>query len=166
MTSKKNRHLSCPMLSFLYIHSKPSMNSNQRYSPETLNSGHIRRIIVPCDIQIWRMTLKNNRASHQYCFEICASFHSHQWVLTGDTVRKRPIRVKIAFFVPCDLDIWQIMVKKNRAPLLCYFKLCVSFPSHWWIQTSVTVTIWVKIDLSLATSSFVHHFIIICEFWS
>ena len=27
----------------------------------------------------------------------------------------------------------------NRAPLLCYFKLCASFRSHWWIQTWVTV---------------------------
>ena len=25
------------------------------------------------------------------------------------------------------------------APLLCYFKLCASFRSHWWIQTGVTV---------------------------
>ena len=25
--------------------------------------------------------------------------------------------------------------KNNRAPLLCYFKLCASFRSHWWIQT-------------------------------
>ena len=40
-------------------------------------------------------------------------------------------------FVPCDLEIWQM--KGNRAPLLCYFKLCASFRSHWWIQTGVTV---------------------------
>ena len=35
---------------------------------------------------------------------------------------------------------------KKRAPLLCYFKLCASFRSHWWIQTWVTVRkrpIWV-----------------------
>ena len=40
-------------------------------------------------------------------------------------------------------------LKNNRAPLLCYFKLCVSFRSHWWIQTWVTVRkcpIWVKFD--------------------
>ena len=46
------------------------------------------------------------------------------------------------FVVPCDLE-------KNGAPLLWYFKLCVSFRSHWWIQTEVTVRkrpIWVKID--------------------
>ena len=40
-------------------------------------------------------------------------------------------------------------LKNNRAPLLCYFKLCASFRSHWWIPTGVTVwkrPIWVKID--------------------
>ena len=40
-------------------------------------------------------------------------------------------------------------LEKNRAPLLCYFKLCASFRSHWWIQTGVTVRkhpIWVKFD--------------------
>ena len=40
-------------------------------------------------------------------------------------------------------------LKNNRAPLLCYFKLCASFRSHWWIQTGVTVRkrpIWVKFD--------------------
>ena len=39
--------------------------------------------------------------------------------------------------------------KNNMAPLLCYFKLCASFRSHWWIQTGVTVRkrpIWVKFD--------------------
>ena len=51
--------------------------------------------------------------------------------------------------VPCDLEIWQMTLKNNRAPLLCYFKLWTSFCSRWWIQTRVTVRkrpIWVKID--------------------
>ena len=42
-----------------------------------------------------------------------------------------------------------LTLKNNRAPLLCYFKLCASFRSHWWIQTGVKVRnrpIWVKID--------------------
>ena len=42
-----------------------------------------------------------------------------------------------------------VAAKNNRAPLQCYFKLCVSFLSHWWIQTWVTVwkpPIWVKFD--------------------
>ena len=52
------------------------------------------------------------------------------------------------FFVACDLKIRWMTLKKNRAPLLCCFKLCASFYSHHWIQTGVTVRkrqIWVKI---------------------
>ena len=57
------------------------------------------------------------------------------------------------FFSPCDLEIWWLTFKNNRAPLLCYFKLCASFESHRLIQTGVTVQkrlIWVKIDDFLA----------------
>ena len=91
------------------------------------------------------------------------------------------------FFSPCDLEIWWMTPKINRAPLLCYFKLFASFRSHWWIQTGVTVwkrPIWVKCyalksrvtlkfdgwhwktigHLFYATSSFVHHFVAIGEF--
>ena len=90
-------------------------------------------------------------------------------------------------FVPCDLEIWWMILENNRAPLLCYFKLYASFRSHRWIQAGVTVRkrpIWVKIDdffscvtlqfdvwpwktighLFNATSSFVHHFLTIGDF--
>ena len=85
------------------------------------------------------------------------------------------------FFSLCDLEIWCMTLKNNRAPLLYYIKLCVSFQIHRWIQTEVTLrkrSIWVEISnfLSLmtlkfdgwpwktighlfyTTSSFVHHF--------
>ena len=91
------------------------------------------------------------------------------------------------FFSPCDLEIWWMTQKNNRAPPLCYFKLFASFRSHWWIQTGIRVRkgpIWVKCyaflsrvtlkfdgwpwktigHLFYATSSFVHHFIAIGEF--
>ena len=91
------------------------------------------------------------------------------------------------FISPCDLEIWWMTPKNNRALLQCYFKLFVSFRSHWWIQTGVTVwkrLIWVKIEgffsrvtlkfdrwpwktighLFYATSSFVHHLVAIGEF--
>ena len=45
----------------------------------------------------------------------------------------------VNFFRPCDREIWRMTLQYNRAPLLCYFKLCASFRSHWWIQTSITV---------------------------
>ena len=34
------------------------MNSNLSYSPETPNLDQIRRFLEPCDLEIWRMTLK------------------------------------------------------------------------------------------------------------
>ena len=87
---------------------------------------------------------------------------------------------------PCDLEIWRMTLQNNRAALLCYFKLCASFHTHWWFQISVTVrkhSIRVKIDnflsrvtlkfdgwpsktighLFYATSNFVQHFIAIVE---
>ena len=51
------------------------------------------------------------------------------------------------FFRPCDLGIWWMTTKNNRAPFLCLFKLFASFRSHWWVQTGVKVwkcLIWVK----------------------
>ena len=92
------------------------------------------------------------------------------------------------FFEPCDLEIWRRMtLKNNRAHLLCYFKLCAAFHSHWWIQTGVTVRkhligvknedffsrVTLKFDvwpwktighLFYATSSFLQHFVAIGEF--
>ena len=91
------------------------------------------------------------------------------------------------FFSLCDLEIWWMNLENNRVPLLYYIKLCVSYQSHGWIQTGVTVrkrSIHFKISNCLScvsftfdrwtwktighlfytTSSFVHHFIAISEF--
>ena len=68
------------------------------YSPETPNLGQNRWCFVPCDLEIWWMTLENNRASLLCCFKLCATFHSHWWIQTGVTVRKCPIWVKFYDF--------------------------------------------------------------------
>ena len=68
------------------------------YSLETPNLGQNRWCFVPCDLEIWWMTLENNRASLLCCFKLCVTFHSHQWIQTGVTVRKRPIWVKFDNF--------------------------------------------------------------------
>ena len=108
------------------------------YSPETPNLGQNRWCFVPCDLEILWMTLENNRASLLCCFKLCATFHSHWWIQTGVTVRKRPNLGQIRRFLePCDLAIWCMTLKNNRAPLLCYFKLYASFRSHQWIQAGV-----------------------------
>ena len=68
------------------------------YSPETPNLGQNRWCFVPCDLEIWWMTLENNRASLLCCFKLCATFHSHWWIQTRVTVRKHPIWVKLDDF--------------------------------------------------------------------
>ena len=107
-----------------------------------------RRFFSPCDFEIWWMTQKNNRAPLLCYFKLFASFRSHWWIQTGVTVRKLPnLGQHRRFFEPCDLEIWRMTFKNNRAPLLSYFKLCAAFRSHWWIQTGVRVRkrpIWVK----------------------
>ena len=103
------------------------------YSPETPNLGQNRWCFVPCDLEIWWMTLENNRASLLCCFKLCATFHSHWWIQTGVTVRKRPNLGQIRRFLePCDLAIW-----------------CMT-----WKTTG---------HLYYATSSSMHHFVAISE---
>ena len=176
------------LLQALCIISYPLVNSNWSYSLETTNLGQIGKFLEPCDLEIWRMTLKNIRPPLLCYLKLCASFRTHWWIQTGVTVWKRPIWVKFDDFYSCatlKFDGWPW--KNNRAPLLCNFKLCAAFRSHWWIQTGVTVRkrpIWVKLDdffsrvtqkfygwpwktighLFYATSSFVHHFVPIGEF--
>ena len=115
-------------------HFKSIEKSNSSYSPETLNSGQNWWVFVPRDLQIWWMTLKNNRASLLYYIKLCASFESHGWVQTGVTVRERSIRVEISVFLS------RVTLKFDRWP---------------WKTIG---------HLSYAASSFVYHFIAIGEF--
>ena len=98
MTPKNYKGTSSMPHQALCIISDPSVNSNWSYSPETPNLGQIRWFLESCDLEIWWMTLKNNRAPLQCYFKLCASFRSHRWFQTGDTVRERPIWVKIDDF--------------------------------------------------------------------
>ena len=114
---------------------------------------------------------------------------SHLIIQNEVTVRKRSIWVKISDFmsrVTLKFDRWPWKI--NRAPLLCYLKLCASFHSHLWIQNGDTFwkrQIWIKIGdlltrvtlkfdgwpwktvghLFYAASSFMHYSIAIRQFW-
>ena len=124
------------------------------------NLSQIRQFLEPCDLKIWRMTLKNNRAPLQCYFKHRASFGSHLWIQTGVTVRKPPIWVKIDDFfshVTLQFDVWPW---KTIGHL---FYVASSFVHHFItigkFQTGVTVQerpIRVKIDyfLSCVTSKF------------
>ena len=110
------------------------MNSNCSYSQETPNLGQIRRFLEPCDLEIWRMTLQNNRAPLLCYFKLCESFHTHWWIQIWVTVRKRSIRVKINDFL-------------SR----------VTYKFYGWPSKTIG-------HLFYATSSFVYHFVPIGEF--
>ena len=122
---------------------------------------------------------------HLFCTtsSFCASFQIHWWIQTAVTVQKCSIWVKIGDFlssVLCDLEIWWMTLTNNRAPLLCYFKLCKLFQSQLNSKTaqfrSKSATFvpchlensWMTLKtighLFYATSRFQHHFIAICEF--
>ena len=59
------------------------------------------------------MTLRNNRAPLLRYVKLCASFQSHQWIQTGVTDQKHSFQIKIGdFFCLCDLEIWQLTLKK------------------------------------------------------
>ena len=110
------------------------MNYNLSYSPETANLGQIPRFLEPCDLQVWRMTLKNKRAPHRCYFELYASFHSHWCIETGVTVQKRPIGSNSTIYlsrVTLQFDVWP------------------------WKKIG---------HVFHATSSFAHHFVAIGEF--
>ena len=122
------------LLQALCIISYPLVNSNWSYSPKTTNLGQIRRFLALCDLEIWRMTLKNNRAPLLCYFKLCASFRSHWLIQTGVTVRKRPIWVKLD-------DFWSRVTLKFDG----------------WPSKTIG-------HLFYATSSFVHYFVAIGEF--
>ena len=82
------------------------MYSNWSYSPETPNLGQIRRFLEPCDLEIWRMTLKNNRAPLLCCFQLCAWFHCQMRIQTGVRVRKRLSWVLTSVTLTSDLWPW------------------------------------------------------------
>ena len=149
-----------------------------------LNLGNTWRFFVPPDLEIWWITLKNNRAPLLYYIKPCAAIGILKLELQSGNAQ---FGSKLPIFCPGDFENWRMTSKNNRAPLLYYIKLCASFQTHWWSQTWVTAwkcssrvkigdflsRMTLKIDvwpwrtighLSYAASTFVHHFIANCEF--
>ena len=90
-------HLFCATSSFMY-HFVPIGDFKLDLQSGNANSGEIRQFLEPCDLEIWRMALQNNRAPPLCYFKLCAAICTHWWIQTGVTVRKRPIWVKFDDF--------------------------------------------------------------------
>ena len=106
------------------------MNSNWSYTPETLNSGRNWWFFVPCDLEIWWMTLENNRASRLYYIKLCASFQIHRWIETEVTVQKRSIWVNFLSCVTLKFDgSWRGSCRCAQLAALSLFR-CSAWVVH------------------------------------
>ena len=150
------------------------------------DSNH--RFFVPCDLEIWWMTLENNRAPLLYYTKICPSFQIHRWIETEVTVRKRSIRVKIGDFLSCvtlKFDGWPWKTTGHlfyttpsfvhHIKSICEFKLELqSGNAQFGSKSAIFCPVWpwnLTEDLQKTighlfnvSSSFVHHFTAISEF--
>ena len=165
------------------------MNLNWSYNPETLDSDHNWWFFfVSCELQTWRMILKNNRAPFLCYFELCASFCSHLWIQTGVTARNCPIWVKISDIFSCvtlKFDRWpwktigHLFYVTSRfvhhCVAICVFKLELQSRNphlgHNRFFVLCDLGIWWMIlktigHLFHTTSSFVYHFIAIGDSYS
>ena len=118
VAAKKQWDTSSVLRQALCMISNPLVNSNCSYSPETLNLGKNWRFSVLCDLEIWWMTVTNNRAPLLCYFKLCKSFQTIGEFKLEWQSRNAQFRSKSAIFVPCDLEISRMTLKNNRAPLL------------------------------------------------
>ena len=84
---------------------------------------------VPCDRQIWWMTLKNKSTSSMLLQALCIILQpsvNSDWSYSLETPNSCQNR---CFF--CPVWPWNLSddLKNNRAPLICHIKLCASL--HW-----------------------------------
>ena len=113
------------------------MNSKSSYSLETCNLGQIQRLFEMCDLEIWWMTLKNNRAPLLSNIKLCASFHHHMWIQNWSY---SPEMAKLGFHL-CDLDLWPLNLTFAVALLLSLAIIPENFMMiRWWEHSEKGVT--------------------------
>ena len=68
--------------------------------------GSNSTVFEPCDLEIWLMTLQNNKAPILSNIKPYASFHNHMWIQTGVTVRRQLGWVVTSVTLTFDLWPW------------------------------------------------------------
>ena len=99
--------------------------------------GQNRRFLEPCDLEIWWMTLKNNKAPLLSNIKHCASFHCHMWIQTGVTVWKRLNGVMTSVTLTFDLWPWHF-AWTSRRPMVITPENFVMI--RWWDHSEKGVT--------------------------
>ena len=95
----------CPwkIIGHLFYATSSFVHLNWSCSPEMPNLGKkIKDFFYPCDLEIWWMTLKYNRAPFLSNIKPYASFDHHTWIQTGVTVRKRWVETSVTL----TFDLW------------------------------------------------------------
>ena len=96
--------------------------------------------LAPVMNQCWNIVNSNLRNNLRW------NFNRNSYIFIHENAFENVICEMAAIL--CDLKNRQMTLKNNKVPLLCYFKLCASFHSHWQMQTRVTRqkhSIWVNI---------------------
>ena len=105
----------------LCIISKPWVNSNWSYSPETLFRAKIGDFLSRVTLNFDRWLWKTIDKAHLLCFfKLCASFQSLGWIWAWVTDWKHSIWVKIGVMlsrVTLKFDRWPWKI--NNTPLIC-----------------------------------------------
>ena len=94
-------------------------------------------IFVPCDLEIWWMTLKSNGAPILYYIKLCAVFQGHWYIQTGVTVRKRLSWVLTSVTLTFDLwpwpfawtSLWSLIITPDNFMVI-----------RWWEHSEKGVT--------------------------
>ena len=142
--------------------------------------GQIRRFLEPCDLEIWRMTLKNNRAPLLSNIKPYASFYHHMWIQTGVTVRKRLSWVLTSVTLTFDLWpwpfawtlLWSLVITPENFMMIRWWehsqKGVTDRQTDGQTENTICRAAWSQLKtighLFYATSSFVHHLVAIGEF--
>ena len=91
-----------------------------------------RRFFSPCALEIWWMT----RKIIEHLFDTTLSFVHHFKSISEFKLELQSGNTqcgsKLTIFVPCDLEIWRMTLKINKAPLQCYCKLFAPLMDSNW----------------------------------
>ena len=132
------------------------MISNCSYRPETLNSGQNWRLLSRVTLQFvgwsWKAIWHFFYAVSSFVHHFIAIIEFKLELQSGNT------QFGSKYFKPCDLEIWRMILKNNRAPLLSNIKPFASFHHHMWIQTVPKRLSWVLITVTLTFDSWPSHF--------
>ena len=124
-------HLFYATLSFVH-HFKAIGEFKLKLQSGNAQFGSNSVILVPCDLEIWRMNLKNKRVPLLNNIKLYASFHHHMWIQTGVTVRKRLSWVTTSVTLTFHLWLWPFA----RTSLLSVVITPENFMMIWWWEHS------------------------------